>query len=215
MKWPTMALCVAGLAAAASAAEEGFTPDPEKGWVQLFNGKDLSGWKFRGENKTWEAQDGVLANQRKRDGKKLRGVNIYTEQKFKDFKLHIEFKVPKGGNSGVYLRGRKEIQVHDSYGAKKPGSGHCGGIYSKKAPDVNASKPAGEWQTFDVTIVGETITVVHNGKTIHDGVEIQGHTGGSMGGEPGTPGPLMLQGDHSTVWYRNIWLKPLDEEGEK
>ena len=196
-----------GLGVAAAVAEDKF--EPGEGWIQLFNGKDLTGWKTRGPNTSWEVQDGVLANLREKNGVKRRGVDIYTEKKFLDFKLHIEFKVPKGGNSGVYLRGRKEVQVHDSYGVAKPGSGHCGGIYSVAAPLVNACKPAGEWNTFDITCVGNKITVYLNGKLIQDNVEVNRPTGGSMGGQLGTPGPIMLQGNHSTVWYRNIWIKPL------
>jgi len=196
-----------GLGVAVAVAEDKF--EPGEGWIPLFNGKDLTGWKTRGPNTSWEVQDGVLANLREKNGEKRRGVDIYTEKKFLDFKLHIEFKVPKGGNSGVYLRGRKEVQVHDSYGVAKPGSGHCGGIYSVAAPLVNACKPAGEWNTFDITCVGNKITVYLNGKLIQDNVEVNRPTGGSMGGQLGTPGPIMLQGNHSTVWYRNIWIKPL------
>ena len=196
-----------GLGVAVAVAEDKF--EPGEGWIQLFNGKDLTGWKTRGPNTSWEVQDGVLANLREKNGVKRRGVDIYTEKKFLDFKLHIEFKVPKGGNSGVYLRGRKEVQVHDSYGVAKPGSGHCGGIYSVAAPLVNACKPAGEWNTFDITCVGNKITVYLNGKLIQDNVEVNRPTGGSLGGQLGTPGPIMLQGNHSTVWYRNIWIKPL------
>ncbi len=200
-----------GLGVAVAVAEDKF--EPGEGWIPLFNGKDLTGWKTRGPNTSWEVQDGVLANLREKNGVKRRGVDIYTEKKFLDFKLHIEFKVPKGGNSGVYLRGRKEVQVHDSYGVAKPGSGHCGGIYSVAAPLVNACKPAGEWNTFDITCVGNKITVYLNGKLIQDNVEVNRPTGGSMGGQLGTPGPIMLQGNHSTVWYRNIWIKPLPRKG--
>jgi len=209
LKWGVVVLVVTGcLVATAWAGEKEFKP--EDGWVQLFNGKDLTGWKQHGNRTSWKVEDGVMANTSGHG--KDRGVNIHCEKTFKDFELHIEFKVPKGGNSGVYLRGRKEIQVHDSYGVAKPGSGHCGGIYSKAAPKVNACKPTGEWQSFDVTIVGDKITAHQNGQLIHDGVEVPGHTGGSMGGQPGTPGPIMLQGDHSTVYYRNIWVRPIEEK---
>jgi len=186
-----------------SAGETEFKPG--EGWVQLFNGKDLSGWKFRGKNVSCEVVDGVMANTK-------RGANIYTEQKFLDFQLHIEFKIRKGGNSGVYLRGRKEVQIDDAYGRGKPGSGSCGGIYGRAAPKVNACKPAGQWNSFDITVVGDKITAIHNGQTIHDAVEVKGRTGGSMGGKEGTPGPVMLQLDHGPVWYRNIWIKPLPKK---
>ncbi len=197
------------LLAAAPAALAGEAFSPDEGWISLFNGKNLDGWTTGKKRNSWRAEDGVMANTSSHEH---RGTNIHTERKFKNFKLHIEFKVPKDGNSGVYLRGRKEVQVHDSYGVKKPKHGHCGGIYSKSAPEVNACKPAGEWQSFDITIVGDTITVYQNGKLVQDHVKVPGHTGGSLGGKPGTPGPIMLQGDHTNVWYRNIYLKPIGGE---
>jgi len=212
-----MVLAVAGLGFAAWAGEEEWKPQGD-GWVQLFNGKDLTGWKFRGkENTSWKAEDGILANI-KPEEKGKRGVDIFTEPKFYNFELHIEFKVPKGGNSGVYLRGRKEIQVADSFGREKPGPGDCGGIYSKAGAAVNACRPVGEWNTFDIKVDGDKITVVHNGKVIHDNVEFRGATGGALDGDDTKPGSLLLQGDHSSVWYRNIWIKPLPggpEEAKK
>ena len=212
MRW-MIGCIVLALAAGAIAGEAEFKPG--EGWVQLFNGKDLTGWKGRGKIESWEAVDGVLANLREKDGKKRNGVDLYTEAKFLDFDLHIEFKVPKRGNSGVYLRGRKEVQVLDSHGKKKLGQGDCGGLYGKAAPTANTSKPAGEWNAFDITIVGHKITVKLNGTLIQDGIEVPGNTSGSMGGRPDTPGPIMLQGNHTTVWYRNIWLKPIPREKTK
>jgi hypothetical protein len=212
--WLVAGVAVAvGAVGAVWAGEGDFKPG--EGWVSLFNGKDLTGWKFRGRNQSWEVEDGVLANLRQKDGKKRRGVDAFTEKTFLDFALHIEFKVPPRGNSGVYLRGRKEVQVLDSHGRKKLGQGDCGGLYGKAAPTTNACKPAGEWNAFDITIVGDTITVKLNGTTIQDKVELPGLTGGSLGGKPGTPGPIMLQGNHTTVWYRNIWIKPLPREEKK
>jgi len=199
-------VCLVGLMLAGVAAAEGKF-EPGEGWISLFNGKDLAGLKTKGENNSWKAENGVLVND---VPKGKHGRNIYTEKTFKDFKLHIEFRVPKGGNSGVYLRGRKEIQVHDSHGIAKPGSGNCGGIYSKSAPSANPCKPAGEWNVFDVTIEGHAITVFFNGVKVQDKVVVEGHTGGSMGGELGTAGPIMLQGDHSAVDYRNMWIKPIE-----
>lgn len=211
-------LSVAGLVALVAgwtlAGEEEWKPQGD-GWTQLFNGKDLTGWKFKGgTNPSWKAEDGVLANI-KPEEKGKRGVDIFTEQTFRNFQLHIEFKVPKGGNSGVYLRGRKEIQVCDSFGKEQLGSGDCGGLYSKAAPKLNACKPAGEWNSFDITIIGDTITVDHNGKVIQDKVELKGCTGGALDGDDTKPGSLMMQGDHSSVSYRNIWIKPLPEEEKK
>ena len=200
MRWMVLAGLMCGMVIVASACLAG----EEEGWISLFNGKDLTGWKMRNPNakETWKANDGVLDNTDK-------GSDLYTEQKFKDFQLHIEFKVPKGGNSGVYLRGRYEIQVADSFGGK-PEPGSCGGIYGQYAPSENASKPADEWQSFDVTLVGMQLTVLHNGKKIHDNVTLKGDTGGSMGGKAEDAGPLMLQGDHTKIQYRNIKVKPIE-----
>jgi len=212
LTWWLVAVMVGAFVAVDLQAGEGEFK-PGEGWEQLFNGKDLTGWKFKGgTNTSWEAEDGVLANLREKDGQKRRGVDIYTEKTFDDFQLHIEFKVPKGGNSGVYLRGRKEIQVHDSFGVEKPGPGHCGGLYGKAGAKVNSCKPAGEWNSFDVTIVGNVITVYLNGQLIQDKVELAGNTGGALPGKDGEPGSLMMQGDHTSVWYRNIWIKPLPSE---
>ncbi|HUT33422.1 MAG TPA: DUF1080 domain-containing protein [Planctomycetota bacterium] len=214
LKWALTVLVVAGFAAAALAGEGLWKPEGE-GWLSLFNGKDLTGWKFKGgTNTSWSVENGELVNTKPTE-KGKRGVDIFTEQTSRDFQLHIEFKVPKGGNSGVYLRGRKEIQVHDSFGVEKPGPGHCGGLYGKGSPLVNACKPAGEWNSFDVTIVGDTITVLHNGKLIQDKVELKGCTGGALDGDDTKPGPLMMQGDHSSVSYRNIWIKALPPPEEK
>jgi len=206
----SLALIVAGSARAADVAEP--LKSPKDGWISLFNGKDLTGWTTGKARNSWRAEDGTLANT---SSKKARGVNIHTTGKYKDFDLYIEFRVLPKGNSGVYLRGRKEVQVAESYGVKTPGTGHCGGIYSKSAPKVNACKPAGEWQTFEITMAGNKITVRQNGTLIQDGVEVPGHTGGSMGGEPGTAGPIMLQGDHTNVWYRNIYLRPIKDDATK
>ncbi|MBM4041009.1 MAG: DUF1080 domain-containing protein [Planctomycetes bacterium] len=212
------ALCLAAVVAFAAgwawAGEEEWKPQGE-GWIQLFNGKDLAGWKFKGgTNTSWSVEDGALVNTKPTE-KGKRGVDIFTEQTFRNFQLHIEFKVPKGGNSGVYLRGRKEIQVHDSFGIEKPGTGHCGGLYGKAGAMVNACKPAGEWNSFDATIIGDVITVHHNGKLIQEKVELKGCTGGALDGDDTKPGALMMQGDHSSVSYRNIWIKPLPEEEKK
>ena len=199
--------CAIGLFAAACLAQGAAAAEfkPGEGWVQLFDGKTLSGWKTHGRGQSaWRAEDGVLANPR-------RSVNIYTEKTFKNFKLHIDFKVNNKGNSGAYMRGRKEVQVLDSFGKADDQLKHwdCGGIYSRHAPSTNACKAPGEWQTFDVTIVGDEITVVLNGKTVIDKKEVKGATGGQLDNNFGQPGPLMLQGDHAPVWFRNIWIKPL------
>jgi hypothetical protein len=135
------------------------------------------------------------------------GPNIRTEATFRDFKLHIEFNPPENGNSGVYLRGRYEIQVADGFG-HKPGLGSCGALYGREVPRVNACKRPGEWQTYDITLVGQYVTVVQNGQTILDNVEIAGMTGGAMDNNDAEPGPIYLQGDHTSMRYRNIELQP-------
>ena len=188
-------------AALAAAGEQAFKP--EEGWTPLFNGKDLSGWKAVGRYKSeWRAEHGILANPVESD-------NIYTEKSFLDFQLHLEAKLPKEGNSGIFLRGRKEVQVCDSHGKKTLDDQDCGGIFGVHAPAANASRPPGEWNAFDITIVGRKITVVLNGQTVIDGKAVNGVTGGQLDENEDQPGPLMLQGDHSAVWYRNLWIKPL------
>jgi hypothetical protein len=170
--------------------------------IELFNGKDLSGWHPRHPSQTnlWKAIDGVLVNHGK-------GSDLVTDARFEDFTLHIEVKYPKGSNSGIYLRGRHEVQVQDDYG-KEPHSRHMGGVYGQIDPTENAALPAGEWQTFDITLLGRWVTVTLNGKTIIDDREIPGITGGALDSREGEAGPLMLQGDHGEVSYRNIVITP-------
>ncbi len=201
------ALLMLTLAALAAAGEAEFKPG--EGWLPLFTGKDLAGWKAVGRYKSeWRAENGALANPVESD-------NLYTEKEFGNFQLHVEFKLPKGGNSGVFLRGCKEVQVADSFGKAKLDDQDCGGMFGVLAPAVNACKPPGEWNALDVTIVGRKITVVLNGKTTVDGQVVNGVTGGQINEEEDKPGPLMLQGDHSAVWFRNLWLKPLSADARK
>jgi len=169
--------------------------------VTLFNGKDLTGWKTIGSaTSQWKAVDGILTNE-------ASGANLRTVQEFRDFKLHIEFKIPKGSNSGIYLRGRYETQVADDYG-KEPYNRGVGGIYGYLTPKVNAAKPAGEWNVVEATIIGYRVTIVVNGQTTIDGQLIDGITGGALDTNETAPGPIMLQGDHGPVYYRNIVLTP-------
>jgi hypothetical protein len=135
------------------------------------------------------------------------GDNIRTLASFDDFKLHIEFRYPKGSNSGVYLRGRYEIQIEDNQG-KEPQSVYLGGIYGFIDPWLNAAKAAGEWQSYDVTLIGRMVTVVANGQTIIYKQEIPGITGGAIDSNEAAPGPIMLQGDHGPIEYRNIIITP-------
>ena len=168
--------------------------DPEP----LLNGKDLAGWEPVGQNSHWVARDGELVNDNPGNG----GANIKTTRKFDDFKLHVEVNCPEGGNSGIYLRGRYEIQV-GTEGGTQP-SHEMGAVYGYFAP-ASFPKKLGEWSTFDITFVGRTVTVIRDGVRIHDNVEIPGITGGALDSNEGEPGPFYLQGDHhGVIRYRNI-----------
>ena len=170
--------------------------------ITLFNGRDLTGWKVRQASKdgTWRVAAGLMENT-------PHGTDIVTEQKFNDFKLHVEFKMVEKSNSGVYLRGRYEVQIEDNFG-QEPESHRIGGIYGFITPSSNPSRKAGEWQTYDITFVGRRVTVVFNDKTIIDNAEIPGITGGALDSDEGGPGPIMLQGDHEKIYYRNIVITP-------
>jgi hypothetical protein len=170
--------------------------------IELCNGKDLTGWKPRSADAKshWAVKDGVLVNA-------ASGTDLVTERKFTDFKLHTEFRYSAGSNSGVYLRGRYEVQIEDNYG-EEPDSHRIGGVYGFLTPSVNAAKKAGEWQTLDVTLVGRTVTVVLNGERIIDRQAIPGITGGALDGTESEPGPILLQGDHGPVEFRKLSLTP-------
>jgi 3-keto-disaccharide hydrolase len=168
--------------------------------VRLFNGRDLSGWHVVGGENQWKAVNGILTNAQ-------RGGNLVTDRTFGDFKLHAEFRYPKDGNSGVYLHGRHEVQVEDTVGHPRATTS-IAGVYGFLLPNQNAAKGAGEWQTYDITLVGRVVTVVLNGKRVICEQEIPGPTGGALDSDEEKPGPLMLQGDHTAVEYRNIVLTP-------
>lgn len=171
--------------------------------IAAFNGKDLSGWKAQDPRRPlgWTVKEGALANEE-------RANNIYTEQRFTDFKLEVEFNVAPKSNSGIYLRGRYEIQVLDDHG-QPPESHRNGALYGFLTPKVNASKPAGEWQTLEATLIADRVTVILNGTKIIDNEEIPGITGGALDSREGEPGPIMLQGDHGPVQYRKVVVTPL------
>jgi hypothetical protein len=170
--------------------------------IELFNGKDLAGWKPRSkETKNgWDIKDGLLVNE-------TPGNDLVTERKFTDFQVHAEFRYPKGSNSGIYLRGRYEVQIEDNYG-EEPESHKIGGIYGFLTPSINATKKPGEWQTMDITLVGRVVTVVFNGERVIDRQTIPGITGGALDSDEGAPGPLMVQGDHGPIEFRKITLIP-------
>ena len=193
----------------------------------LFNGQDLSNWTAKGGGAPgWKVEDGVMHVVPKTG-------DVVSTERFTDFFLHLEFRCPdmpeatgqKKGNSGVYLQGRYEIQVLDSYGINIPGLGDCGAIYNQFAPLVNACKPAMEWQTYDVSFraprmndagevaEGVRVTVLQNGQVILNNVLLPGVTGGAMDENVGEPGPLRLQDHGDLVCYRNIWAVPLPLAG--
>lgn len=180
--------------------------------IQLFNGQNLDGWKLTNPRAAngWSVQDGALGNnpvQAPGQPHKNYG-NLRTEKEFEDFNLTLEVNVAPRGNSGIYLRGLYEVQVADSYG--RPVDAHnMGAIYSRITPSEAAEKPAGEWQTLDLTLVDRHATVILNGKKIIDNQPILGCTGGALWSDPLRPGPIYLQGDHSIASFRNIVLRPV------
>ena len=178
--------------------------EEKEGFVSLFNGKDLTGWHNRDEGRTpWTAEYGMLTM-----GKG--GADLITDKTFKDFVARYEYMVPSGGNSGFYLRGRYEVQIMDDTGRTEPDIHGNGSIYGMITPAKIASKPAGEWNNVEVTLVGNNVTVVLNGVKIVDNQAIDGVTGGALDDKVDEPGPIMVQGDHSPVAYRNIRIKELN-----
>lgn len=200
-----------GLTVAGVKAPKLDRPMPKK-WTKprpLFDGKDLNGWVpiEHVENNKWVARDGELVNDNpETPGQRIPpAANIMTTEKFQDFKLHIEVNCPPGGNSGIFLRGRYELQV-GTEGGKLP-SHEMGAIYSWYPPPAGSELGLGKWTTFDVTFVGRHVTVYRDGKLYHDNVEIPGTTGGALDSNEAEPGPFYLQGDHhGVIQYRNITI---------
>ena len=205
--------------------------------IEPFNGKDLTGWKAKGpeaKNK-WKvgkasldpanpvqivcAEGGnEMVNVVAKHGE---GLDFYCEQKWGSGTIEIEVMVPKGSNSGIYVMGEYEVQVLDSFGKENPGPGDMGGIYGASAPKLNASKAPGEWQKYVIeyeapkfdadgkkTANMKFIKVTLNDKVIHENVEMKGVTGGALTGKEAATGPLMFQGNHGPVAYRNIKITP-------
>lgn len=174
--------------------------------VRLFDGKDLNGWRpdKPDAQPQWTVVDGTLVSPG-------HGPELINNSKFRDFKLHIEFNCGAGANSGIYLRGRYEVQVEDN-SIQEPPSHHTGGVYGFIAPDPEQPRKPGEWQSFDITLVGRTITVEQNGKPIIDHKQIPGITGGALESHEELPGPIYLQGsEDGHVAYRNIFLVPAEK----
>src|SRR5437762_2460065 len=213
----------------------------------LFNGKDLSGWRkptgdwmvakavsldpTNAEKFVIAPGEGIMVN-----GEKGRAKDFVTEKEFGDAEVHVEFCIPKHSNSGVYLMGRYEIQIYDSYGVEKdkyPGI-ECGGIYGRwingqnvegHSPRANASKPPGEWQSFDITFRAprfdadgkkianaKVVKVVHNGQVIHENVELAGPTRSALSEVEKPTGPILLQGNHGPVAFRNLRVKAMESK---
>ena len=172
---------------------------------QLFNGKDLTGWRASdpGSTATWKVENGTLLSPG-------HGPELISDAKFDDFKLHVEFNCAAGSNSGVYLRGRYELQIEDDPEPEGP-TMRTGGIYGFLAASPEQPRRPGEWQTYDITLVGRVVTVVQNGQTIIDKQEIPGITGGALDSHEGLPGPIYLQGSEAGhVAFRNITITPAE-----
>ena len=174
-----------------------------KAWtnpVKLFNGKDLSGWTPIGDtiNSHWVVQDGDLLNEK-------RGANLMSNEKFTNFKVHFEVNCPEDANSGFYLRGRYELQLEYGKPGTEPPERSMGAIYGRIAPSTMLPRKPGQWESFDVTLVGRTVTVVRDGTLTIDHKEIEGITGGALDANEGDPGPFYIQGDHTGgLRFRNI-----------
>lgn len=180
--------------------------------VELFNGKDLSGWVLSDvtQKNGWDVRQGVLVNETPKTDFGGYGTfgNLMTERLFTDFELSLEYNVPKGGNSGVYLRGMYEAQVVDR-DSRMQGISGPGAIFGRIPPAVNAGRVGGEWNTYVLTLVDRHVTVVLNGHTVIDNQLLAGCTGGGINANDSQPGPIFLQGDHTSVSYRNIRLRPV------
>ncbi len=178
-----------------------YQPDPA--WdepIELFNGKDLAGWKATGKNQ-WMVENGILTS-------KKSGANLVSEELFTDFKLHVEFRYPKGSNSGIYLRGRYEVQIEDNKGME-PSNTLFAGIYGFLTPNEMAAKDPGEWQEYDITLIGRRVTIVANGKAVIVDQNIPGITGGALDSKEAEPGPFLIQGDHGPIEFRKFVVTPI------
>lgn len=175
--------------------------------VELFDGKSLDGFGVQNADRpmNWSIEDGAMTNGE-------RANNLVSKEKFKDFKVNAEYKLAAGSNSGLYLRGRYELQLLDDHGKPPEEHGHMA-IYAWTAPRVNASKPPGEWQTMEAVIVGNRVTVTLNGQKVHDNAVLEAITGGALDANESEPGPIMIQGDHGKVWFRKLTVTPVTRAG--
>jgi Domain of Unknown Function (DUF1080) len=174
--------------------------------ISLFNGKDLTGWQMDRPNgsSVWKVENGTLISPGN-------GPELINDSKFEDFKLHVEFNCGENSNSGVYLRGRYEVQV-ETDSIEEPPSHHMGGVYGFLAPSPELPRTPGKWQTYDITLVGRMVTVIQNGHTIIYNKEIPGITGGALDSHEELPGPIYLQGsEKGRVAYRSIVITPAEK----
>jgi len=170
--------------------------------VKLFNGKDVSGWHTDGKNQ-WIVEKGILKSPHS-------GANLISDRTFTDFKIHVEFRYQQGSNSGVYLRGRYEVQIIDTKsGEPEPINNQFSSIYGFLPPNKMTAKDPGEWQSYDITLVGRLVTVVANGEKVICNAEIPGITGGAINSKEGEPGPILIQGDHGPIDFRSIVITPV------
>jgi hypothetical protein len=173
--------------------------------IRLFDGRDLTGWRFADPSHAgiWSVQDGTLV-------KNGIGSELISTSKFEDFKLHVEFNCGPEANSGVYLRGRYEVQI-ETNSPTLPPNGRIGAIYGFLAPHPPLPRTPGVWRTYDITLLGRTVTLVHDGQTVIDHREIPGITGGALDSHEGLPGPIYLQGsEEGRVAFRNIVITPAE-----
>ena len=174
--------------------------------VELFDGKSMDTWDVQDKTKPmgWSVVDGAMTNTPPAN-------NLVSKQKFQDYKIHAEYKLDtKNSNSGIYVRGRYELQVLDDFGKPPDEHSHMA-VYAWHAPLVNASKPVGEWQTMEATIVGNKVTVVLNGQKVQDNATLEAITGGALDANETEPGPVMIQGDHEKVTYRKVTVTPITD----
>lgn len=170
--------------------------------IAIFNGKDLNGWHAMGENQ-WLVEDGILRSPKS-------GSNLVTDATFKDFKLHMEFRYPEGSNSGMYLRGRYEVQITDPV-STEPSAVEFSGVYGFLTPNQLVAKGPDKWQSYDITLIGRRVTIIVNGVTVIKDQNIPGITGGALDSNEGAPGPFLIQGDHGPIEFRNIVVTPVLE----
>jgi hypothetical protein len=180
--------------------------------IALLNGRDLTGWKpYETDKKMgWSIQDGDLVNTTPKTDFSATGAyaNLRTNAVFEDFWLHVEFNIGEARNSGIYLRGMYEAQVVDR-NSRMQGKQGVGAIFGRIGPMKNAGKEGGTWQAYDLTLVDRHITVILNGEKVIDNQPVSGPTAGAVFTNPTKPGPIYLQGDHTSVKYRNMYLAPV------